>query len=132
MTDSKFGIGLYFSIVASVISVIAAIAYATVMYKQTIVYVFLVATLVLAIGAAAMIKSGKGGIVTDYLPVVNAALDGLGAGFGVSLMVNQIGYVISGLDGMDTIITFIVFEVIALVAMVINIISAFMTQRVED
>ena len=41
-------------------------------------------------------------------------------------MVNQIGYVISGLDGMDTIISFIIFCSLAVVGMILNIVASFL------
>ena len=43
-----------------------------------------------------------------------------------SVMVNQIGYVISGLDGMDTIISFIIFCSLAVVGMILNIVASFL------
>lgn len=41
-------------------------------------------------------------------------------------MVNQIGYVISGLDGMDTIMSFIIFCSLAVVGMILNIVASFL------
>ena len=41
-------------------------------------------------------------------------------------MVNQIGYVISGLDGMDTIMSFIIFCSLAVVGMLVNIVASFL------
>ena len=130
MKDTKFGLGYYFSLVASVVSLIACAVYASVMYTQPSVYVFLVLTVVTSAVVMIMGRGGSLNMITDYLPVVNAALNGLAAGFGVSLMVNQIGYVISGLDGMETIMTFIIFEVVVVVALILNIIASFMAQRV--
>ena len=41
-------------------------------------------------------------------------------------MVNQIGYVVSGLDGIDTIMSFIIFCSVAVVGMILNIVASFL------
>ena len=65
-------------------------------------------------------------MITGFIPVVNAALMASAAVWGASVMVNQIGYVISGLDGMDTIMSFIIFCSLAVVGMIINIVASFL------
>ena len=57
---------------------------------------------------------------------LNAALMASAAVWSASVMVNQIGYVISGLDGMDTIISFIIFCSLAVVGMILNIVASFL------
>ena len=41
-------------------------------------------------------------------------------------MVNQIGYVVSGLDGVETIQSFIIFCVICVLGMLLNIVASFL------
>ena len=58
--------------------------------------------------------------------LLDAVLMASAAVWSANLMVNQIGYVISGLDGIDTIMSFIVFCALAVISMLLNIIASFL------
>lgn len=127
MNKKKAG-GFYLTIAAAVLAIVGAVLYGSVMYKMNEVYILLAAAIVL--GVLAFVLAGKTALI-NLVPVVNAALMASAAVWSANLMVNQIGYVIAGLDGMDTIQGFIVFCVIAVVAMLLNIIASFMPMAKE-
>ncbi len=125
------GVGFYFSCVAAVLAVVAAGLYSQVMYKQTNVYIFLIGAAVVAVIFTVLHKVTNSADFTGILPVIIAPLIAFGAVYGAALMVNQIGYVIAGLDGIDTIMSFIIFEVVCCVALLVALISAFLSQTKE-
>ena len=121
-------IGVYLTLAGGIIAVIAVILYRTVMYKyQPVNYMLIgaIAASVLGFLIASAVPALAG-----LAPVIGAALMASSVVWGASLMVNQIGYVIAGLDGVDTIMSFIIFATVALVGMVMYIIAAFLPAAV--
>ncbi|MCD7919906.1 MAG: hypothetical protein LUG45_07510 [Clostridiales bacterium] len=107
---------------AAILTLVALIVYNSVMYTYTLIYVLLVAALVLEV----LPLVWNNAILTGVVPVVNAVLTGA-AGMGSAVvMVNQIAYVVTGLDQMSTIVSYIVFASVAIVAMLVNIVAAFL------
>ncbi|MCD8341393.1 MAG: hypothetical protein LUC87_04450 [Clostridiales bacterium] len=107
---------------AAILSLVSLIVYTNVMYTYTLIYVLLVAALVLEVLPLFL----NNAILTGVVPVVNAVLMGA-AGMGSAVvMVNQIAYVVTGLDQMSTIISYIVFASVAIAAMVVNVVAAFL------
>ena len=103
---------------------IAAILYKGVMYKyQPVYYMLIGAVAVAVIGFIAARKLPK---LSGYAPVIMAALLASAAVWGTQLMVNQLGYVVAGLDGMDTIMTWIYFVACTAIAMLISIVASFL------
>ena len=122
-------IGVYLTLAGGIIAVIAVILYRSVMYKyQPVNYMLIgaIAASVLAFLIASAVPALAG-----LAPVVGAALMASSVVWGASLMVNQIGYVVAGLDGMDTIMSFIIFAAVSLVGMLMYIIAAFLPAAVE-
>ncbi len=127
MKKGKLTIGFIFSLIAAVLALVACIVYTQVMYTMTPVYILLIAAVVLAC-LAFVLKP----FPAEILPVVNGFLIASAAVWGAKNMVNQIGYVVSGLDGIETIQTWIVFTAIAVVAIIVNIIAGFLPQRKQE
>ncbi len=127
--NQKKSVGFIFTLIAAALSLAALVVYTQVMYKLPGVFVFLVLEILVCV--CLFVLSKKDTIAFDFLPILAAILDAAAAGAGFYLMVNQIGYVIAGLDGVDTIMTFIVFEALALLAMIVNIIGNFLPLRKE-
>lgn len=127
MNKKKAG-GFYLTIAAAVLAIVGVVLYGSVMYKMNEVYILLAAAILL--GVLAFVLTGKNSIA-NLIPVVNAVLMASAAVWSANLMINQIGYVIAGLDGMDTIQSFVVFCVIAVIAMLLNIIASFMPMAKE-
>jgi hypothetical protein len=123
-------VGFYITLVAAVLSVVACVLYSKVMYTLPVVYGFCAAAAVLAV--VAIVVGNKSSLVAGLLPVVNAILMACAGVWGVFLMVNELGYVVSGLDSFDAITSFIVFEAFAVVSMLLNIISSFMKQSKDE
>lgn len=119
------GTGFYFLIIAAILSVAACIMYGSVMYRYQPVYYMLGAAI--ALGCLAVVLTfamgGKG--IFTLVPVINAALMASAAVWSASLMVNQIGYVVAGLDGMETINGFVYFCVVCVISMLLYIIASF-------
>ena len=118
MNKNKKSIGLYLTLVAGIIAIVEAVYYGKVMYTFQPVYYFL--------AVLSFVLVGFNKVITGFIPVVNAALMASAAVWSASVMVNQIGYVISGLDGMDTIMSFIIFCSLAVVGMILNIVASFL------
>lgn len=131
MKKTKFSTGFYFTIIAAVLSAVGIFMYQSVMYTQSKVTYVLAAAVVLAVIQLAVTFAMGHKAVLSAIPVINAALVAYAAVAGAELMVNQIGYVVSGLDGMDTINSWIYFTVIAVIAMIANIIASFLPQATE-
>lgn len=127
----KLSVGFYFTAVAAVLALVGAVMYGSVMYKVTSVYVFLIAAVAVEIIAFVLSRMKMSIPVYAALPVINAVLTASAAVWAVSLMVNQIGYVIAELDGPETITSFIYYEVVVIIAMLINIIAAFLPLKKE-
>ena len=120
---NKIGIGVILALIAGILAAVAAGLYMGVMYRKTLVYGLLIGATVLAIvGLAIATKLPK---LSGYIPVIMAFLLAFAAVRGTELMVNQLGYVVAGLDGMDTIMSYIQFVSVTAVAMLISILASF-------
>ena len=128
MNKKKAG-GFYLTLAAAVLALVGVILYGSVMYRMNAVYVLLAAAIIL--GALVFVLTGKT-VLANLLPVVNAVLMASAAVWSASLMVNQIGYVISGLDGIDTIMSFIVLCVLAVIAMLLYIVASFLPMEKDS
>ena len=122
MNKKKAG-GFYLTVTAAVLALVGVILYGSVMYRMNAVYILLAAAIVF--GILVFVLTGRTELV-NLIPVINAVLMASAAVWSANLMVNQIGYVISGLDGIDTIMSFIVFCALTVIAMLLNIIASFL------
>lgn len=123
--NKKLPIGLGLTVFATVLSIIAVGIYTTVMYTMIAVYAILAIALVIGVAAVGVARIVGRKSWLNVAPVLNAVLMGSAGAWAAMVMVNQLGYVASGLDPIGTISGFIAFEVVAVVAMVINIIASF-------
>ncbi len=117
-------IGVYLTLAGGIIAVIALIVYRLVMYKMNEVYYMLVGAIAVSILAFLLAKVFP--TLAGLMAAGGAFLMASAAVWGASLMVNQMGYVVAGLDGIDTILSFIIFAVVAVVGMLMYIIAAFL------
>lgn len=123
MGKFKRGFSSLLTLVAAILAIVAAILYRGVMYRFQPVYFMLIAAAVL--GALRYLLAGFMPRVASYFPVCMAALLGSAAVWGTQLMVNQLGYVVAGLDGMSTIMTWLYFMGFTVVGMLLCIVAAF-------
>ena len=114
----------YLTCLAAIFGLVALILYFFVMYKYTPVYIMLVGAIALA--ALGFVIAKKVPKIANYIPVCVAVLLASAAVWGSQLMINQIGYVIAGLDGIGTILTWIWFIGFASVGMIVAIFASFL------
>ena len=123
MNKYKRNFGAYLAVFASILAIVALILYNRVMYTMPSVRVMLIAAAV--VGVLHLLLSGMAPPFAAYLPICQSVLLMSAAVWGRNLMVNQIAYVVSGLDGMDTILSWILFLAFTVVAFIISLIAAF-------
>ena len=126
MKDRK--IGSYMTLVAGILAIAALVVYIFVMYKLPIVFV----ALILSGVAAACSFSGKVPVLTKIAPVLLAFLLATAIIWAVNPMVNQLGYVVSGLDDISTVMALLISGGIMVIAMILAIVSAFLRQNVLE
>ena len=128
MAKNKLGFGAYMSIVAGILAVVACVLYRTVMYRYQPVFYMLIGAAALAVIGLLLAKSVP--VLANYIPILMVFLLFSAAVWGTMLMVNQIGYVVAGLDGMDTILSYIMFVGFTVAAGIVALIASFL--RVGD
>lgn len=129
MMKNKKAIASILIVLAAVLAIVSIILYGSVMYKYTPVYFMLGGAAVLAL--AGFVLAGKLPRFSGYFPICVSALLASAAVWGSQLMVNQIGYVVAGLDGIETIQPWILFLAVTVVAMIISIIASFLPMTKE-
>ena len=130
MMKNKKGIASILVCVAGILAIVSIILYGNVMYKYQPVYYMLGGAIVLAVAGFAL--SGKLPKLAAYFPICIAALLASAAVWGAQLMVNQIGYVVAGLDGMETIMGWVYFLAVTVVAMLVSVIASFLPMAREN
>ena len=124
MAKNKLGFGAYMSIVAGILAIVACVLYRTVMYQYQPVFYMLIGAAVLAVVGLLIARSVP--TLANYIPILMVFLLFSAIVWGSMLMVNQIGYVIAGLDGVDTILSYFIFVGFTLAAGVVALIAAFL------
>ncbi|HJD02428.1 MAG TPA: hypothetical protein H9750_07525 [Candidatus Mediterraneibacter excrementavium] len=129
---AKKSAGFYFTIVATILFIVGTVMYTSVMYTNTVVFVMLALAIIWEV--LVIVLSGKFGdkAFFNWTPVIGAVLAAAAAVWGAELMVNQIGYVIAGLDEMGTIMSFIYYEVVMVVTLLVCIICSFLKQTKDN
>ena len=116
--------GSFFTLIAGILAIAACVVYVTVMYKLPIVFVLLIAAAALAAASFVGVKN----TVTTLAPAVIAFLSATAVIWAVNPMVNQLGYVVSGLDDISTVIALIISGVLMAASMIVAIVASFMPQ----
>lgn len=129
---AKKSAGFYFTIVATILFIVGTVMYTSVMYTNTVVFVMLALAIIWEV--LVIVLSGKFGdkAFFNWTPVIGAVLAAAAAVWGAELMVNQIGYVIAGLDEMGTIMSFIYYEAVMVVTLLVCIICSFLKQTKDN
>lgn len=129
---AKKSAGFYFTIVATILFIVGTVMYTSVMYTNTVVFVMLALAIIWEV--LVIVLSGKFGdkAFFNWTPVIGAVLAAAAAVWGAELMVNQIGYVVAGLDEMSTIMSFIYYEVVMVVTLLVCIICSFLKQTKDN
>ncbi len=114
--------GFYLTGLSAILTIAALVVYGNVMYTYTAITVLLAAALVIEL--LSLVWSNE--ILTGVAPVVNTALLASAGVWSASVMVNQIAYVISGLDQIGTIISYIIYASVVIVAALLNVVASFL------
>ena len=120
----KNAFALYLMTVPGVLAIAALILYNFVMYKYEPVYFMLIGAIVLV--ALGFLMARKMTAVANYIPVCVSVLLTSAAVWGSYLMINQIGYVVAGLDGVGSILTWLVYVVLLVIALLVSIVASFL------
>ena len=126
---NKLGTAAYLSILAAVLAAVACLLYKNVMSTYQPVYYMLIGAAVLGILGFLLAKGLPG--LANYIPVCMSFLLFSSAVWGTYLMVNQLGYVVAGLDGLDSIMSYIIFVAITVIAGLFTIIASFLRMAKE-
>ncbi len=129
MNKYKRNFGAYLAVFAGILAIVALILYNGVMYQLPVVRLLLIAAAL--VGVLHLLLSGMIPRIAAYLPICQSVLLVSAAVWGSNLMVNQIAYVVSGLDGMDTILGWVLFLAFTVVAFIISLIAAFWRVKAE-
>ena len=126
---NKLGSAAYLSLLAAILAAVACFLYKNVMYTYQPVYYMLSGTVALGVIGVLVAKALPG--VANYIPVLMSFLLFSAAVWGTYLMVNQLGYVVAGLDGMDTIQSYIVFVGLTVAAGLFAVVASFLRMAKE-
>ena len=124
MEKNKVGFGAYMAIVAGILAIVACVLYRTVMYQLKPVYYMLIGAAVVAV--LGLLLANALPKFANYFPVCMSVLLFSAIVWGSMLMVNQIGYVIAGLDGVETIMSYFIFVGSTLAAGVVALVASFL------
>ena len=121
---NRNAIASYLMTVPGILAVAAIILYTRVMYTMAPVYFMLGGVIVLV--ALGFVIARKFPRISNYIPVCVSVLLASAAVWGSELMVNQIGYVVAGLDGVETIISWIVYLTLVIIALIVSLVASFL------
>ena len=124
MSNNKKAAGVFLTLLAGVLAVVAIIAYKSVANIDTKVFIMLGCAIALAV--VAFVIAGKMPKLAGYIPVCMAALLASAAVWGAKLMVNELGWAVAGLNEWNTLTSFIVFCGCSAIGMLVSIIAAFL------
>ena len=119
----KISFGLIVELAAAVVGIVSVVMYGSSLVTTQNAYIFLIAAIVVAVVAA--IGAQKMPKVCNWGAPIAAALCAAGIGYSITVMVDAIGYVISGLYSMDDIRTWVNFMIAAGVSLLLYIIAGF-------
>lgn len=122
-------LGFYLAAVAAVLSLVGVIVYNSVLIKESTVTTLMIIAIVLCAGTAVLSKLIDKQWIVALLPVASSAVLTFAIGTAFTPMIDQIAYVISGLDPISTISALIAFVVIAVVALIASVVSCFVSHE---
>lgn len=118
-------LGSYLAAVAAVLSLAAVVVYNFVSIQNSAVMGLLIGAVVLAAASVALSKLVENNWIVALLPVATSVVITLAIGNAFTPMVDQLGFVVSGLDPVSTIAGFITYVVITAIAMIASVVSCF-------
>ena len=124
-TKAKKSIGFFVLAAAAIASVVSIFLYGSAMNKATSAYGFMIAAAVVAC-AALVLGAVRGSKLANWGGALAAVLMMAGLGWSLTVMVDAIGYVISGLYQFSLLQSYITFAVCGGIAWLLFLVSSFM------
>ena len=121
---NKLGFGAYMSIVAAILAVVGCVLYRSVLHTYQPVYYMLIGAAAAVVIGLLLAKVLPG--VANYIPIIMSFLLFSAIVWATSKMVDQLGYVVAGLEPVSTIISYFIFVGFTLAAGVVAIIASFL------
>lgn len=118
-------IGSYLSAASAVLSLVAVFTYGSVLVRTGSVTPLVIAAIVTAAASFGIGKLVDKNWIAALLPIATPVLLTFAIGNAFVPMIDQLGFVVSGLDPVSTITGFVAFVVIALVAMIASLVACF-------
>lgn len=118
------GIGFIILAAAAVVGVISIVLYGSAMNKSTNAYIFMAAAVAVAVISLIIGKMNGAGI-SNWGGAFAAMLMAAGLAWSLTVMVDAIGYVISGLYQFSLLQTYITFTICAGISWLLFVISGF-------
>lgn len=118
------GIGFFILAAAAVIGAISIVLYGSAMNKSNSAYIFMAAAIAVAV-ISLIIGKVNGSGISNWGGVIAAALMACGLAWSLTVMVDAIGYVISGLYQFSLLQTYITFTIVAGIAWFLFVVSGF-------
>lgn len=128
----KYGSASLLTIIVCVLAVVARVLYDKVSNTDVIVTYLLYGVIGVAVVGLILVQFLPR--VANYIPIVLAALMASVAVWATGPMVNQLGWVVAGLDEFSVLMPYIYFMACAVLGLLVSIIAAFlpMSRRVEQ
>ena len=122
---NKYGAASLLTAVVGILAIIARVIYMKVINTNDMVSGFLYAAIVVAVVGLVLVQLLPR--VANYTPIVLAALMASAAVWATNPMVNQIGWVIAGLDAITVLISYVWFIGCTVGGLMVSIIAAFLS-----
>jgi hypothetical protein len=123
--QSKVSTGFYLDVVATVLLIAALAAYVTVMNTRLLCFAAMAVGLLFGVIGPVGIKLAGGKELLQWMPCVAAVLAGFAAMSSATVMVDPIGYVVSGLYLFSDIQSYVIYLALAVAAIVLYLIAGF-------
>ena len=124
--SGKIGAGRILTAIAAVAALVSLILYNGVLNRTAAPCVTLAASLAVFILLTLMSRKTDSVLPARAIAFLNAALLAAALITGIGPMVNQLGFVVAGLDTVNTISSLISFAAFSSLAMLLNIVASFL------
>ena len=124
MNKAKKSIGFFILAAAAAVSIVSIVLYGSSYSTTPKAYAFMAAAAVVA-AAALVVGQMTGNRICNWAGIAAAALMAAGLGWSLTVMVDAIGYVISGLYQFSTLQSYITFAICAGIGWFLYMVSGF-------
>lgn len=123
-TKAKKSFGFFILAIAAIAAIVGIVLYGSSYSTTPKAYGFMIAAVVVAV-LALIVGLVTGNRISNWAGVIAAALMAAGLGWSLTVMVDAIGYVISGLYQFSTLQSYITFAICGGIAWLLFVVSGF-------